>query len=792
MTETQAFQNQLKPPRSRFVAIFLGKEDEPPWARPLLWGILVAAGLLYAWGLSSNGAANDYYTAAVISGSKSWSAAFFGSLDTANFITVDKPPLALWLMVASVRIFGYSSWSLLLPQAAAGVATVAVLYATVRRPLGHGAAVIAAAVAAFTPIVVAVNRWNTPDTLLVLLLVLAAWAMTRALESGGTGWLLASMVFVGLGFNVKMLQAWMVILALGFAYLLAGRRRALVRIGQLAAGAAVVIAVSASWMVVVDSIPADQRPYIGGSKDNTVFELVTGHNGLARLASNGGPGRADGSPKPAYATGPNPPADGSESAPVSGGAIPQPNPGRAAGGGPGFSGEPGLFRLFNEKMGGQISWLLPISVLGLALGLIAAGRKTRTDQARAAFVLWGIWLAVHAGLFSLSSGIIHEYYTNAMAPAMGALIGGGTVIAWRWMQKRETARSHAATAILIAGILATGVWAVVLLSRTPDWQPWLRPVIALAMVVASVLVLIYRYSSGASRLLGRAAIAAAVVAVFLAPVAYATTPLSVTSRDPLAGPASTRMGGPGQQGPPPGQQGPPQEQQRLQPVAKQVPVRGGEPQRQAPLDQPQTDAGSPPSGASTGGDLPAGGPPSGNPQSGGPDSSADPEIVEYLLTHRSGETWIAAATGSFTSAPLIIATDGEPVMTMGGFGGNDPAPTLDELKGYVERGEVRFVVVSQRGPGAGGPGAGGPGAGGPGAGGPGLTGANNAPPTERPSIGGAQVPADAPQRAFSSNPQGPQGPQGQADRNAWVVEECELIDVGAGQAQLYDCAGAFA
>lgn len=793
MTETHAIQAPHKPPRSRTAGFVLGRQGDPPWARPLLWLVLVVAGALYAWGLSNNGAANDYYTAAVISGSKSWSAAFFGSIDSANFITVDKPPLALWLMIASVRIFGYSSWSMLLPQAAAGVATVAVLYATVRRPLGHGAALIAAAVAAFTPIVIAVNRWNTPDTLLVLLLVLAAWAMTRAIDSGRLRWLVLSMVFIGLGFNVKMLQAWMVIPALGFAYLLAGRRSAVARIGQLAASAVVVIAVSASWMIVVDSIPAEDRPYIGGSKDNTVLELVTGHNGLSRLASNGGPGRPDGAGDAAARPAEAPVVDGpgggagqaqvgdGASSPVGPGGTAGPvAPGNAAGGGPGFSGEPGLFRLFNEKMGGQISWLLPIAVLGLAIGMIASGRKPRTDQARAAFVLWGIWLVIHAGLFSLSSGIIHEYYTNAMAPAMGALIGGGAVIAWRWMHERSTTRSHVATAVIVAGILMSGTWAMILLARTPEWQPWLSPVVALAMLGASALVLIYRYVPEPSRILGRAAIGAAILAVLLAPFAYATTPLSVTSRDPLAGPASARQGGPGQAGRPPSQT-------QLQPLANQVPSRGDERQGQTAPEQLQP--GAPQQAAGTMGD----------PSPGNPESGADPEIVEYLLEHRSGETWIAAATGSFASAPLIIATGGEPVMTMGGFGGNDPAPTVDELKDYVESGEVRFVVISQRGPGAGAPGAGTPGAGTPGAGAPGggapdqdapgPDGASMGTPRAKPPMGGAQTPADGQNRASGMNSP---GPQGSADRNAWVVEECELIDLGSGQAQLYDCAGATA
>jgi 4-amino-4-deoxy-L-arabinose transferase-like glycosyltransferase len=267
-------------------------EPSPRWVRLGLLAVLLLAAVLYGWGLSGSGYANEYYSAAVKSGTESWKAFFFGSLDSASFITVDKPPMALWVQELSARLFGFGTWSLLLPSVLMGVATVGVLYATVRRAFGPVAGLIAALVMTLTPITVAINRDNNPDTLLVLLLVLSVWALQRALASGRLPWLMASAFFLGCAFNTKMLQAYLVLPALVLVFALFAPGGFLRRVVQLLVAGAVLAVSSLWWMVVVDLIPASHRPYIGGSTDNTVWDLVIGYNGLGRVTGgSGGPGR---------------------------------------------------------------------------------------------------------------------------------------------------------------------------------------------------------------------------------------------------------------------------------------------------------------------------------------------------------------------------------------------------------------------------------------------------------------------------------------------------------------------
>ncbi|TMR20908.1 ArnT family glycosyltransferase, partial [Nonomuraea zeae] len=276
--------------RSLPARVFLGAEQDPRWSRPALWAVLAVAFVLYAWALSGN--ANEYYAAAILSGTQSWKAFFFGAIDAGSYITVDKPPLALWVMGLSARIFGYGTWSMLLPQALAGVAAVGLVHSAVRRafsrgPAGHVAALIAGVVMTLTPITVAINRDNNPDTVLVLLLVLAAWFCLESLRTGRLRPLLLAAFFVGLGFNAKMLQAYLVVPAFALAYLACARGTWPRRVGHLLAAGAVLVVSSAWWMVITDLWPKDSRPYIGGSTDNTVWDLVIGYNGLGRIFGQG-------------------------------------------------------------------------------------------------------------------------------------------------------------------------------------------------------------------------------------------------------------------------------------------------------------------------------------------------------------------------------------------------------------------------------------------------------------------------------------------------------------------------
>src|SRR3954452_6078199 len=331
------------PPRrsNRWAGLWRGPDDDPVWARPALFGLLTVTAVLYLWGLGASGWANSYYSGAVQAATQSWKAFFYGSTDASNFITIDKTPLSIWPMAISARIFGLSSWSILVPQALEGVAVVAVLYATVKRWFGPGAALVAGAVAALTPVAVLMFRFNNPDALLVLLLVCAADAMTRALEAGRTRWLVLTGALVGLAFLTKELQAFLVLPGFGLAYLVAGPPRLGRRIWQL-----LVLGVSTSvaggwWVAIVQLTPASARPYIGGSQNNSFWNVLFGYNGFGRLT-------------------------GSETGSVGGG---------VAGAQGSQWGPTGWTRLFNQSFGGQASWLIPGALILLVGGLVLTARR---------------------------------------------------------------------------------------------------------------------------------------------------------------------------------------------------------------------------------------------------------------------------------------------------------------------------------------------------------------------------------------------------------------------------------
>ncbi len=382
------------PHRNRLHRLWRGRPTDPAWVRPALIALLGATMVLYLWGLGASGWANSFYAAAVQAGTKSWEAFFFGSSDSSNFITVDKPPAALWIMGLSARAFGFNAWSILVPQALEGTATVGFLYLTVRRWFAPSAALLAGAVLALTPVAALMFRFNNPDALLVLLLTVAAYATVRAIEKGQTRWLVLVGTLIGFGFLTKMLQALVVVPVFAGVYLLAAPPPFLRRLLQLAAGGVALVVAGGWWVAVVQLTPAADRPYIGGSQDNNLLNLIFGYNGFGRLTGNeagsvGGMGAA-----------------GSRWGPT------------------------GWNRLFLSEMGGQISWLIPSALILLVAGLWFTRRAPRTDRTRAALLLWGGWLLLTGALFSFASGIIHPYYTVALAPAIGALVGIGSYLCW--------------------------------------------------------------------------------------------------------------------------------------------------------------------------------------------------------------------------------------------------------------------------------------------------------------------------------------------------------------------------
>ena len=487
--------------------------EEPSWTRPALLVLLAATAVLYLWGLGASGWANSFYAAAAQAGSESWKALFFGASDAASSITVDKTPASLWVMGLSVRFFGLSSWSLLVPQALMGVASVALLYGTVRRTTrSAGAGLLAGAVLALTPVAVLMFRFDNPDALLVLLLVGSVSSTVRALESsrlraeGLSGhpvrWLALAGALVGLAFLTKMLQAFLVLPALGLVYLLAAHTTLGRRVGHLLVAFGSMLLAGGWWIAIVELWPASSRPYIGGSQHNSILELTFGYNGFGRLTGN-------------------------ETGSVGGGPAGQ----------GGRWGSTGILRMFGSDIGGQVAWLMPAALILLVAGLWITRRAPRTDLLRAGLVVWGGWLLVTGLTFSFMAGIFHAYYTVALAPAIAALVGIGAVMLWR---RRE---SYASALVMSGTVLITTVVAFVLLDRTPDYLPWLKWVVAV-LGLSSALAL-----AGVRHLPRRFALvvaAAALVSGLAGPAAYAVTTVATPQTGSIvsAGPSQGAMGGP--------------------------------------------------------------------------------------------------------------------------------------------------------------------------------------------------------------------------------------------------------
>ena len=610
-----------------------GRSDSAAWVRPAQVSVAALAAIVYLVNLTISGYANTYYSAAALAASKSWSAWFFGSFDAANFITVDKPPLATMLMGLSVRLFGLSSWSILLPEALAGVATVALLFVVVRHSFGPVAATVAGLVMALTPVAVLIFRYNNPDALLTLLLVGAAWAALRAIEAGRLRWIVVTAVLVGFAFNTKYLQGFLVVPAFAITWLIAAPVNLRRRLLGLVVAAVTLLISSGWWVLAVELIPVAARPFIGGSTNNSAIQLLLGYDGLARIFGGSGAG-----------------------------------PGGGGGGGGGFSGATGILRLFNAEFGGGISWLIPFALIGLVSGLVLRGRAARTDRARAGYLVWGLWLAVHAIVFSFMSGIIHSYYAVALAPAIAALVGAGVVELWAL---RERVRFGG---IVLAGaILVSSIWSWQLLERSPDFVPGLGLVVVIVGAIVGVIV-----SLPATADLRRTqvlAVALGIGILLAGPLVYTINTMSTgySSGDPRPGPAVVSDTNQGGFGAGPGGNG------------------GG------------FAGGTPPSGtgfgAGAGGGTFGGGTGSAGTSLGG--NGSDSALATYLEANKGSSTWIVAMTSAMQAGSLELAT-GDSVMAMGGFSGTDPAPSLAQIQAYVAAGQLRFVLVGGNGGGGGG------------------------------------------------------------------------------------------
>ncbi|MEV5641076.1 glycosyltransferase family 39 protein [Streptomyces flaveolus] len=664
------------PPRPSAEALprrlWRGRPEDPSWVRPAFLGLLLATALLYLYNLSASGYANSFYSAAVQAGSQSWKAFFFGSLDAGNAITVDKPPAALWPMALAVRIFGLSSWSILVPEVLMGVATVAVVYAAVRRRFSPAAGLIAGVVLALTPVAALMFRFNNPDALLALLMSVACWFVVRALEDGRTKWLMWAGAAIGFAFLAKTLQAFLILPALALVYGVCAPVGLKKRLGQLALATAAIVVSGGWWVAVVELWPASSRPYIGGSQNNSFLELTFGYNGLGRL-------------------------NGEETGSVGGGGGP-------GGGAGGQWGETGWDRMFNSEIGGQISWLLPAALILLVAGLIATRGRGRTDATRASFLVWGGSLLMTTAVFSYMAGIFHQYYTVALAPYLAAVVGMGAAALW---ERRERIWVSLA---LAAAVTATAAWGYVLLNRTPDYLPWLRWLVLVGGLVAALgLVFVGRLG----RRIALAVAGLGVVAALAGPTAYTLSTVQEGHSGSIvtAGPAGASMrGGPGGGG-----------------RGGALPDGGNAPGRAQGQGQggPGNGTGGFPGGA-PGGNQPGNGFPGGgqNGQNGqtppggqtGPNgwngatgeggraggmgggmggllngAEVDAEAKKLLETDADRYTWVAAAIGSQNAASYQLGT-GDPVMAIGGFNGTDPSPTPAQFKKYVEDGRIHYFI----------------------------------------------------------------------------------------------------
>lgn len=556
--------------------------------------LLAGTAVMYLWNITVNGMGNQFYAGAAQAGSKNWEALLFGSLDSANFITVDKPPVSQWVMGLSGQLFGFSSASMLVPEALMAVATVWLIYAAVARICGPRAGLLAGAALALTPVAALMFRFNNPDAAMVLLMTAAAYCTVRAVERASGRWLAWAGVALGFAFLAKMLEGLMVVPAIGLAYLVAAPTALPRRVLQLL-GAIGAFLVSAGWFVVLTLLwPASSRPYIAGSTDNNFMNLVLGYNGLARVAGHNH-----------MSFGPSDPLGNS--------AGDQLRPAHLGG----FGGQQeGLSRLFSGEFGFEVGWLVPAALLALILVLVARGRTPRTDPVRAGALLFGGWLLIDGLVLSYMKGMVHPYYCLSLVPAVAAMVAIGAHEMWMRRQ------SWFGRLGLVALILVTGGWSWWMLGRNSDWLPALRWTI---LGVSALAAVAFVASTPRRRRVTMLAAGLGVLAVLAGPAAYAVATISTAHHGggPTVGPARAETS----------------------------------------------------FGSKAFGEL-----------------ADNPKLADLLRATTT--KWSAATVGSSTAAGLELSS-GTAVMAIGGFTGRDPVPTLDQFKGDVAAGQVRYFVVEK-------------------------------------------------------------------------------------------------
>ena len=623
------------------------------WQRLALGGILLVSIFMNFFQLGKNGF-GTFYPPAVRSMMDNWHNFFFSSYDPGGFVTIDKPPVGFWLQVFSAKIFGFTPFSVLLPQALAGVLSVLLLYHLVQRHFGKVAGLRAALGLALSPISIVTNRNVTIDSTLALVLLLGAWAVLRAAETGRLRWLLLAAALVGLGFNIKMLEAYLVVPAFGLLYLLAAPKRIWVRIVHLVLATLVLLVISLSWAVAVDLTPTSQRPYVGSTQDNSELSLAFGYNGIDRLLGRFGGGgfrsnrsttsttRSSGSNRASSTNGnsgatnqgnggANSSGSGSTTGQRGGAANQQPVP-RGGGGGLFDTGNAGPLRLFTQPLAGQIAWILPLALLGLVALAWQRRPHFQSDLQQKSMILWGTWLLTTAIFFSVA-GFFHQYYMTEMAPAIAALFGIGLVVMWQ-----DYRRGGWRGWLLPIALAITVAEQIYVLTAYPAWGRILIPILAvlgglavLALVSAKIAPRfktdVPAPSSNIRRRLPLPALSIGVLALMITPIVWAALPiLQGTQADQLtAGPVQTEGFG------------------------------GGNARNQA--------------------------------------NNTNTKLISYLEANQGNAKFLVAVPSSMSGDSIILATN-KPVMALGGFSGGDPILTTNQLATLIANGTVRFFLLN--------------------------------------------------------------------------------------------------
>jgi|tagenome__1003787_1003787.scaffolds.fasta_scaffold20966883_2 4-amino-4-deoxy-L-arabinose transferase-like glycosyltransferase len=626
--------------------------------RPELVALLVLAAVLNLWALSKNGWANDYYAATVRSMASSWHNFLYDSFDPSGVMTVDKPPLALWVQALSVRVFGFHSLSVLVPQALMGMASVGLVYDLTRRRFGRSAGFVAGLVLATTPMTVAISRHNNPDALLVLCCVAALWFLVRGLEDGRTRWLVLSGVAIGLGFETKMLVALMVLPGIALAWLWMAPRGRAAAVRQLLAGGFAMAVVGCAWPLLMTLTPASSRPWISGTSDNSIWSLIFGYNGLGRIdGQSGGPAGA--------------------------------GPGGGGGGGGGFfGGSTGPFRLFNSALGGQAGWLLGVAVVG-GIALIVVTRLRRSDARTGWLIATGGAFVTCAVAFSFAKGIFHPYYVSLLAPFTAALVGAAASLALR--------RDHVARVVGPLAVAGGVVTELIVLHNTPGQLTWLPPVLIVGGIAAAVALAV-----GTAARIRNAVLVAALGLLIWAPATWAFDTLghATSGTFPSGGPvsATTSFGGPGGgggrfSGGPPGamQSGGSSSGSGSASGSAQGGFPGAPPTGTQSGSSSGSATGGSSSGSTSSGSTQGG--PGGGAMFGG--SAGLSQAVAYVNAHGGGT--IAVSSQSGASAQIIAS--GAKVAGIGGFSGRESQVSIQWLAQQVASGKIRWILVDSSGSG---------------------------------------------------------------------------------------------